>query len=146
MPIPNDEKLAFSQRLKLALKRSQKKIETPTDLALQFNLRHRNDPITPQAAQKWLSGKSRPTPDKINTLATWLNVSAQWLRYGIPELKPTKVTKPLSRANAASHVAPNAEEQKLLTRIRNLPEHRRHLVIEIVEQFSVEQEIWQGNY
>jgi transcriptional regulator with XRE-family HTH domain len=145
MPTSNNEKLAFSQRLKLALKRSHKKIDTPTDLALQFNLRHRNDPITPQAAQKWLSAKARPTADKINTLATWLNVSPQWLRYGIPEPKPSKATKPLSRIHAASQSAPNAEELKLLLRIRNLPEHRRHLVTEIVEQFSVEQEIWQGS-
>jgi transcriptional regulator with XRE-family HTH domain len=146
MSISNDEKLAFSQRLKLALKRSHKKIGTPTDLALQFNLRHSNDSVTPQAAQKWLSGKARPTVDKINTLAAWLNVSAQWLRYGIPEPKPGKAAKPLPRTHAASQASPNAEELRLLMRIRNLPEHRRHLVTEIIEQFSIEQEIWQDSY
>lgn len=144
MPTLDDDKRAFAERLKLALKRSKKKIETPTDLALQFNLRHRNDPITPQAAQKWLTGKSRPTADKMNTLATWLNVSAQWLRYGIPEPKPTKPAKTSSHGNAAERVTLNAEELKLIARIRNLSEHRRNLVLDVVEQFSIEQEIWQS--
>jgi transcriptional regulator with XRE-family HTH domain len=144
MPLQDDEKRAFAERLKLALKRSKKKIETPTDLALQFNLRHRNEAITPQAAQKWLSGKSRPTIDKINTLALWLNVSAQWLRHGIPESKPTKPAKSSLHNTASDRVALNEGEQKLITRLRNMPEHRRLLVLEIVEQFSVEQEIWQS--
>lgn len=137
-----DEKLAFSNRLKLALKRSKKKVETPADLALQFNLRHQRDPITPQAAQKWMTGKARPTLDKIETLASWLNVSSQWLRYGIPEAKPAKSSKQLSKTGATKHDAPNATELKLLQRIRNLPESRRELVVEIVEQFAIEQEIW----
>ncbi len=142
MPNQNDEKLAFAERLKLALKRSKKKVETATELALQFNLRHPNDAITPQAAQKWLAGKACPTADKMKTLAEWLNVSAQWLRHGIPETKPTKTTKPSSLIIATDRVALNAEEQQLITRIRNLPEHRCKLVYDIVEQFAIEQEIW----
>jgi transcriptional regulator with XRE-family HTH domain len=144
MPTSNDEKLAFSDRLKLALKRSKKKIDSPSDLALQFNLRHSLDPVTAQAAQKWLNGKASPTLDKIETLASWLNVSPQWLRYGIPEAKPTKPSKPLSKTSASNHVAPNTAELKLIFRIRNLPESRKQLVLEIVEQFSIEQEIWQN--
>jgi transcriptional regulator with XRE-family HTH domain len=142
MPNQNDEKLAFAERLKLALKRSKKKVETATELALQFNLRHPNDAITPQAAQKWLSGKSCPTADKMKTLAEWLNVSAQWLRYGIPETKPTSLSKTALLIPAAERVTLDTEELKLITRLRNLPEHRRKLVCDIIEQFAVEQEIW----
>lgn len=139
-----DEKIAFSNRLKLALKQSKKRIETPTELALQFNLRHKNSPITPQAAQKWLSGKAKPTADKINTLASWLNVSAQWMRYGIPESKPVRGTKASASGTVGiSDVAPNATELKLIYRLRKLPESRRLLVLEIVEQFSIEGEIWE---
>ncbi len=144
MPTTPDEKLAFANRLNAALKRSKKKIQSPTDLALQFNLRHKDTPITPQAAQKWMSGKARPTPDKINTLAEWLNVSAQWLRYGIAEARPAKSAKSASDANESRQIAPTAKELRLLNRIRNLPEARRALVVEIVEQFSIEQEMWQG--
>jgi transcriptional regulator with XRE-family HTH domain len=144
MPTSNDEKIAFSDRLKLALKRSKKKIDTPASLALQFNLRHKNDPVTAQAAQKWLTGKASPTLDKIETLAAWLNVSPQWLRYGIPEVKPTKPSKPLSKLPATNRDAPNTAELKLIHRIRNLPESRKQLVLEIVEEFAMEQEIWQN--
>ncbi len=142
MPNQDDEKLAFAERLKLALKRSKKKVDTATDLALQFNLRHHNDAITPQAAQKWLSGKSRPTADKLKTLAEWLNVSVQWLRYGIPEHKPAKPTKVTLQIPAVERFALDTEEQKLIVRLRNLPEHHRKLVYEITEQFAIEQEIW----
>lgn len=136
------EKTAFSLRLKQALKRSPKKINSPTELALNFNLRHSGDPVTPQAAQKWLAGTSLPTYEKIATLADWLNVSIQWLRYGIAEDKPVaKAPRKVLKAKAVA-TAPTAEELKMLAVLRAMPEHRRNLVIEIVEQFSLEQEMW----
>lgn len=137
-----DEKQAFSARLKQALKRSSKKVETPAELALQFNLRHPNESISPQAAQKWLSGAARPTPDKIDTLAAWLNVSAQWLRFGIAEKAQPSTTRPVSKTAATNRDAFSDDEIKLILRIRTLPEHRRYLVTEIVEQFALEQEMW----
>lgn len=144
MPTFIDEKVAFSNRLKQALKRSKKRIETPAELALHFNLRHKTSPITPQAAQKWLSGKSRPTIDKINTLAAWLNVSEQWLRFGIAESKPAKNAKSSpSGLTALNDLKPNESELRLIYRLRKLPETRRLLVLEIVEQFSIEGDIWE---
>ncbi|OYZ84678.1 MAG: hypothetical protein B7Y03_02415 [Polaromonas sp. 24-62-144] len=82
--MPVDDKKAFAERLKTALKRLPKSIETATELAHQFNLKHQNEPITPQAAQKWLQGTAFPTTDKLQTLADWLNVSAHWLKNGTP--------------------------------------------------------------
>ena len=143
MSTTTDEKLAFANRLNAVLKRSKKKIKSPSDLALQFNLRHKSSPITPQAAQKWMTGKSCPTPDKINTLAEWLNVSIQWLRYGIAESKPEKSARPVLESSAKNQRPPNTRELELLQRIRNLPEVRRMLIVEIVEQFSIEQEMWE---
>lgn len=139
MPTKSTEKLAFAQRLALALTRNPKKVSTPTELALQFNLRHQNDPITPQAAQKWLSGKALPTPDKLETLATWLNVSPLWLRHGISESKPLRpsIASPIPKQDGLSPT-----ELLFLEHYRNLPAHRRKLVNEIVEQFALEQEIW----
>ncbi|AIY39904.1 putative transcriptional regulator [Collimonas arenae] len=143
MSSPQDEKLAFALRLKQALKRSKKKIDTPTELALQFNLLYQGDSITQQSAQKWLTGLNRPAPDKIETLAAWLNVSPQWLRYGIAEERPqiTVGRKP-PKGKTAAAIEPTADEIKLLARIRALPEHRRYLVNEIVDQFALEQEMW----
>ncbi|MQR00960.1 transcriptional regulator [Glaciimonas soli] len=143
MPTPINEKLEFSLRLKQALKRSSKKIETPTELALQFNLRHQHDSITPAAAQKWMNGLARPTPDKIETLAEWLNVSAQWLRYGIAEDRPATTTgRKVSARKSAATIQPTDDELKLLIKLRSLSEHRRNLVVEVLEQFSLEQEMW----
>lgn len=138
----SDEKQAFALRLKQALKRSSKKIETPTELALQFNLRHKADSISQQAAQKWLSGQARPTPDKIETLAEWLNVSTQWLRFGIAEKTPPQTARPLSKKAATNRDAFSDDEVKLIQRIRTLSAHQRYLITETVEQFALDQEMW----
>lgn len=143
MPSPHEERLAFALRLKQALKRSKKKVDTPTELALQFNLRHKTDPISNQTAQKWLTGQTRPTPDKIETLAEWLNVSAQWLRYGIAEDRPAPVTaRKGAQRKTAAVMQPTEDELKLLARLRSLPEYRRNLVIEVLEEFALESEMW----
>ena len=145
MPSPVNEKLAFSLRLKQALKRSPKKVETPTDLATQFNLRHPNESISPQAAQKWLSGQARPTVDKIETLADWLNVSAQWLRLGIGEERTqNEAGKKNLKGKETGQSLPTGEELALIGKLRVLSAHRRFLVTEIVEQFFIEQENWRN--
>jgi transcriptional regulator with XRE-family HTH domain len=117
-------------------------VETAADLALQFNLRHPRDSVTPQAAQKWLSGKARPTADKIETLAIWLNVSIQWLRYGIGEKTLPRPIKLHSYEPSLGHPTLAEDEVVLMLRIRGLSEHRRYLIAEIVEQFALDQEIW----
>lgn len=77
-----DEKTEFSQRLRTALKQAGVRAVSPTKLAIDFNLHHEGKPITTQAAHKWLNGTAIPSQDKIRTLATWLNVAPEWLRYG----------------------------------------------------------------
>ena len=138
-----DEKLEFSLRLKKALKRSPKKVDTPSALALQFNLRSPTDPITTAAAQKWLNGTARPTVDKIDTLANWLNVSAQWLRFGIAENRPaTTLDRKGQIKKSLQTIQPTPEELQLVMKLRQLSEHQRYLVNETVEQFGINQEIW----
>jgi transcriptional regulator with XRE-family HTH domain len=137
-----DEKRAFSERLRQALQRSPKKVSTANDLALNFNLRHKSgDPITTQAAQKWLTGQAFPTIDKIATLAEWLNVSLQWLRFGIAEDRPTtSVRKPAKSKSGAT--AATADELKLIEILRSMPEERRDLIVGIIHQFGLDQEMW----
>ncbi|WP_042688342.1 transcriptional regulator, partial [Candidatus Glomeribacter gigasporarum] len=72
------EKAAFSERLKCALRKSDPPVKDATDLARLFNLQHRAVScigIAVQAAHKWLSGLAIPSADKIATLAKWLNMS-----------------------------------------------------------------------
>ncbi|VVE71659.1 hypothetical protein PCA31118_03938 [Pandoraea captiosa] len=135
-----DEKKAFAARLKQALKRSPKKIETASELATQFNLRHPVEPITPQAAQKWMAGTARPTIDKIKTLSEWLDVSEQWLRFGITDMKRPRPEKGASATDA--EVKPTADELELLRRLRGLSAYRRQLVEGVIEQFSLDGEVW----
>jgi len=137
-----DEKRAFSERLKQALLRSPKKISTANDLALNFNLRHTSgDPISTQAAQKWLTGQGFPTIDKIATLAEWLNVSLQWLRFGIAEERGASSSSRKSKPTKSATLTPTSDELALLGVLRAMPEHRRYLVLGIIQQFALEQEM-----
>jgi len=135
-----EEKIEFSNRLKQALKRSPKKIETATELALNFNLRHMSGPITTQAAQKWLTGQALPTIDKIATLAEWLNVPLQWLRFGLAEDRAVAHKAP--KRKPAFIAPPSKDELALLETIRAMPEQRRKLVYELIEQLGLEQAMW----
>ncbi len=137
-----DEKQEFATRLKLALKRSRKKIETASELALQFNLRHPNQSISQQAAHKWLSGKSRPTRDKIETLAKWLDVPVEWLRYGVSSSRRGYAMFEPAHSLIENPATLSADELKLLTQLRSMPEHRRQLILEIAEQFFIDGHIW----
>ncbi len=79
-----EEKQDFSRRLKDAMRKAR--VEAgPTRFAREFNLRHHGEPVTAQTARKWLYGGALPTQDKVRTLAQWLEVSPQWLRYGEAE-------------------------------------------------------------
>jgi transcriptional regulator with XRE-family HTH domain len=143
MPKSLSEKAAFSERLKLALTRSRKQIDTATELALQFNLRHPNDPVTPQAAQKWLSGKACPTADKIETLADWLGVSAHWLRFGSPsEDNRKRSTGKRQIKSQASISALSGDESRMIERFRYLSPHQQSLIADLINQLVLEKEIW----
>jgi len=135
------DNLAFAGRLKQALKRSPKKIETPSELALQFNLSHQGSQITNQAAQKWMAGDNKPSPDKIETLATMLDVSAQWLRYGIPESRAAQRGSS-SHRTATNQDIPTATEMQLLDHYRLLSEHQQNLVADLIEQLALERKVW----
>lgn len=77
-----NEKQAFSERLLQAMRQAKIQVRSPTRLTLEFNLRYTGKPVTTQAVRKWLSGGAIPSQDKIFTLAKWLSVSTEWLRFG----------------------------------------------------------------
>ncbi|AGH39387.1 hypothetical protein F542_1490 [Bibersteinia trehalosi USDA-ARS-USMARC-188] len=82
------DKEKFSERLKFALRNAQPMLTKTSDIALRFNLRHPNEPVTQQAVYKWLNGLAIPSQDKIETLSEWLSVKPEWLRYGISDDEP----------------------------------------------------------
>jgi transcriptional regulator with XRE-family HTH domain len=127
-----EEKVAFAQRLALALRRSSEPVSGATELALRFNLRHHGAAISPQTAHKWLTGRTIPTGDKIATLANWLNVSEHWLHYGPPPR--TNLTAEQTPLPYVANAKPSAEALRLVAKIQSLSEHRRYLVEELVDQ------------
>lgn len=143
MPTTLSEKAAFAERLKLSLTRSRKKISTATELALQFNLRHPNAPVTQQAAQKWLSGTAFPTPDKMETLADWLGVPIHWLRFGSPIETNRKRSAGKRLIGSQPNVATfTSDENQLIERFRQLTPHQQSLISDLVLQLALEKEIW----
>jgi hypothetical protein len=143
--MPTDENIAFSKRLKLALTRNPKRITTAAELALQFNLRHPKASITQQAAQKWLTGQAKPTPDKVETLGTWLNVSTHWLLYGPPVEKRRQVASKVRQTKTQAVESQQSDaEIHLATQFRKLSEHQRKLISDLVDQLVLDREAWPG--
>lgn len=130
-----DDKQAFSKRLKQALRRSPKPAATASELAVQFNLRYLGEPITPQAAQKWLTGKARPTANKIRTLAEWLDVPETWLRFGV---KVPSEGRAKHRPRESDNSVLTTQEVDLIRCFRQLPEHRQRLIRELVEDLALD--------
>lgn len=131
------ENLAFAERLRQALTRGRRRVQKPSELAQQFNLRYRGTPISNQAAQKWLAGENKPTLDKIETLAQMFDVSVQWLRYGVGEMVVRGRAADLAPVRAQD-VAVN--ELKLLARYRTLSAHQQFLVTELIGQLAMDRQ------
>ena len=76
-----NEQQAFSFRLIEALLRSGFSTRQ-TDVWRGFNKMYSGPPVSIHAVRKWLVGESIPTQEKLKSLAAWLAVSVNWLRYG----------------------------------------------------------------
>ena len=111
----------FSRRLKEAVRRARLD-PGPTRFAREFNLRYPGDPVTAQTARKWLYGRALPTQDKLRTLAHWLEVSPQWLRYGEPERPRT------ARQDTAVYAVGSTWLEK---KFDSLSERHRRMILEI---------------
>ena len=137
--MPAADHQAFSERLKAALKRLPKAVTTAADLAHEFNLRSHGEPVSNQAAHKWISGKSRPSRANAEVLAEWLGVSSHWLLYGSPPQALAKKPPGARRNQGVGHLS--EKETRLLSRLRTLSEHQVFLIAELVEQLALEREV-----
>jgi transcriptional regulator with XRE-family HTH domain len=114
----SQERLAFSQRLQQALHNADHSPTSPTRLAREFNHHFNGHPVTAHAARKWLQGESIPTQEKLRALASWLDVPADWLRFGSLEQR------------RESGAAASPIDAKLRSQLHQLDEHQRALVYE----------------
>ena len=116
------EREDFSSRLQQALRNAAYSPDSPTQLAREFNVRFAGRPITVHAARKWLVGEAIPTQEKLRTLAQWLGVPAEWLRFGGADTPD------------AGELAPRFESDdvKMITDLQRLDEHYRVIAREII--------------
>ena len=117
------ERLLFSERLQQALRHAEYSPDSPTQLAREFNVRFAGNPVTVHAARKWLQGESIPTQETLRALASWLDVPADWLRFG-------SVESEVSGEGKGNKVDPR--DAKLLSQLQKLDEHHRQIAEEFL--------------
>ena len=124
MSSSSNERNDLSERLKTALRNSDYSPDSPTQLSREFNVRFTGRPITVHAARKWLFGESIPTQEKLRTLAQWLGVQAEWLRFGEVDRDKTNDVKP------AQHFA--SSDVRLIAELQSLDEQSQTIAREIL--------------
>lgn len=122
---PANEREGFSERLQLALRNANYSAESPTQLAREFNIRFDGKPITVHAARKWLVGEAIPTQEKLRTLAHWLGVPAEWLRFG-------GATPGEAGDGASQQQRFESADVKLINDLLRLDEHHQTLAREFI--------------
>lgn len=119
------EREDFSSRLQQALRNADYSPDSPTQLAREFNVRFAGRPITVHAARKWIVGEAIPTQEKLRTLAQWLGVPAEWLRFG-----GEPRTDASSEGEASSRF--ESDDVKLINDLQRLDEHYRVIARELI--------------
>lgn len=121
-----EEKQFFAQRLKSALQDRNHPI-SPTYLSNEFNNRYDGQPISVQSANNWLLGKAIPNQDKLSILSLWLNVSAQWLRFG-------EETEPSQQIIARS--SSDQLDLDYFMKYKRLPLSQKKLIQNLIDELS----------
>lgn len=76
----NNEQVAFSERLREALRRAGL-VESPVEL-VRLLARFGGEPVSQQAVSGWLKGRAMPRQANLRALAKMLSVEPQQLQYG----------------------------------------------------------------
>ena len=118
------ERELFSERLKWALEEAGYEAR-PTIVQREYNCRSQQAPVTSHAARKWLQGDAVPTQEKIQILSSWLNLSAEWLRFGDEE-------------NATKFRDLSEIEKELIQSFRGLKRNQKMHLIALVKTISAE--------
>lgn len=135
-----EEREKFTERLKSALRRARLAPDSPTVLARHFNEIYPGRPITVHAARKWLVAQAIPTQDKLRALAGWLDVPADWLRFGTM-VQPGASSSPEQSGEVLALLARmTREEVTLVEDLHALEQDERHIVRQMVLLFFKKQE------
>lgn len=123
--LTDNEALAFAQRLNQALDMAEYPVTgngRQRAVAGAFQ-------VTPQAAQKWLDGRSLPKALRINVIAKELGVNSQWLISGQGSILPDAPAKNVNDLQA-TYYSPNAELNHALNKLPKTlqPTIRKHFI------------------
>lgn len=130
MPKPKSEKsIAFSKRLKHAVKNTVGRALRPKEFILEFQFRHHGEPVSNQAIYKWLNGTVIPKSENMATLVEWLKVDEHWLRYG-----PSPSAANPQAGSRDTKYPLQQETIELATKIESLSPNDRHMMEELVDR------------
>lgn len=76
------EREAFSQRLRISLKKAGIDPNRPTQLLRAFCAMQAGSSLAISTVSKWLSGETLPANENMEVVARICNVSPHWLRSG----------------------------------------------------------------
>jgi hypothetical protein len=125
--LASDERTHFSERLRQALS-GVGLGDSPGEFTRAYNARADGAAVSIHAARKWLGGEAIPTHEKIVILATWLGVSASWLRFGDDNME-------LSVHDVIPEAEISTPALSLTNDILSLPMREQRMVRQIVDAF-----------
>jgi transcriptional regulator with XRE-family HTH domain len=123
------EKKAFSGQLRAAMKAQRLEISGAV-LEREFNLHWSGNPVRRQTAWKWLNGEAVPTRDKLQSLAKWLKLDPQRLRFG------DHVRAHLLAEQKRWDEGAGFQERETFNAFLQLPASQRKLIREVIQTFA----------
>lgn len=118
----------FAKRLHAAMQKAGYDSK-PAVLEREFNLRHWGKPMTLHGVRRWLLGQTFPKQDKLETLAEWLMVTPQHLRFG------DDIGKRIERRSRRWDDAVFYRERETFEAFINLPAPQRKIIKEVILAF-----------
>ncbi|MFL9926442.1 XRE family transcriptional regulator [Herbaspirillum lusitanum] len=119
----------FAKRLRTSMEKAGYEPK-PAVLEREFNLRYWGKPMTLHGVRRWLLGESMPKQDKLETLAEWLLVTPQHLRFG------EEIGKRIDKRRARWEEAIGYKEREAFEAFINLPAPQRKIVKEVIYAFA----------
>lgn len=123
----SNEHLAFSERLRAALRRAGLG-ESPVEV-VRLLARFGGEPVSQQAVSGWLKGRAMPRQANLRALAKMLSMAPQQLQYGDDDRR--------GRDGRDGRVDGrlNPRDQLAIEAFLQLPPHQRKLLRHLIEEF-----------
>lgn len=128
LSIMDKTKHLFAQRLKNAMEEAGYEAR-PVILERNFNLHYFGKPMSLHGVRRWLIGETLPPQEKLITLAKWLRVPPDQLRYG------EEIKKEIHQARERWDNAINYQERETFEAFLKLPAGQQKIVREIIFAF-----------